>query len=36
MRFLWGDLENAGEEIKENLKSDEEKYIPIWNIIDKR
>ena len=34
--FFYDDLERAKEDIKKNLDSKEKKYIPIWNIIDKR
>jgi len=36
MRFFYDDLDNAREEIKENLNPNEKKYIHIWNIINKR
>ena len=36
MGFLYDDLERAKEDIRKNLDSKEKKYIPIWNIIDKR
>lgn len=36
MGFFYGDLETAKEKIKEALKGEEKKYVPIWNIIDKR
>ena len=36
MGWVYGDLENANEEIKLAIKSEEKKYLPIWKIIDKR
>jgi len=36
MGWVYGDLENAKEEIKLAVKSEEKKYLPIWKIIDKR
>lgn len=35
MGWIYGDLENATEEIKLAIDSVEKKYLPIWKIIDK-
>lgn len=34
--WVYGDVENAKEEIKVAVDGERKKYLPIWKIIDKK